>query len=50
MKIKIATIRQIGIVNTANMLDAPEPSFFTGAVGFVGAVAITFDFSFSFCL
>jgi hypothetical protein len=41
MKIKIPTIRQMGIANTANMPVALELSFFTGVVGFVGAVAIT---------
>jgi hypothetical protein len=50
MKIKIPHMIQIGIVNTANMPDALELSFFTGVVGFVGAVAITLVFSFSLCL
>ena len=38
----------MGIVRTANMPDALELSFLTGVLGFVGAVAITLDFSFSF--
>ena len=51
MKIKTPTIIQIGMVSTANIPDADEElSFLTGVVGFVGAVAITFNFSFSFCL
>ncbi|HVV55615.1 MAG TPA: hypothetical protein VHC47_09835 [Mucilaginibacter sp.] len=42
MKIKIAIMMQMGIVNNAKVLEAPELSFFfTGVVGFVGAVAIT---------
>jgi hypothetical protein len=41
--IKIATTIQIGIVSVANKPEL-EPSFFTGVVGFVGAVAITFSF------
>jgi hypothetical protein len=41
---------QIGIASTANIPVALELSFFTGVVGFVGAVAITLEFSFSFCL
>jgi hypothetical protein len=48
-KIIIATIIQSGIVKVANMLEVLELSFLTVVVGFVGAFAITFNFSFSFC-
>jgi hypothetical protein len=44
MNIKIATPRQMGMVKVANMPEALELSFFTGLVGFVGAVAISFSF------
>ncbi len=40
----IATTIQIGIVNVAKTPDEDAFSVFTGAVGFVGAFAITFSF------
>jgi hypothetical protein len=43
---KLDTAKHIGIASAAKMLDEEPPSFFTGAVGFVGTFAITLIFSF----
>ncbi|UEG55403.1 hypothetical protein LLH06_18395 [Mucilaginibacter daejeonensis] len=50
MNMHNAITKQIGITREAKAPELPELSFFTGAVGFDGAVAITLNLVFSFCL